>query len=50
MDITKLSLVELESLAYKQIVLLEQTKNNLATLNQQIAKLQSELKTETKSE
>jgi hypothetical protein len=35
-DIKKMSVVELESLAYRQIVLLEQTQKNLQVLNNEI--------------
>lgn len=43
MDITKKTLDELKSLAYDQIVLLEQTKNNLSILNAEIEKRVKEL-------
>ena len=39
-DITAMSIVELESLAYRQIALLEQTKVNLQLIQQEIAKKQ----------
>ena len=38
MDITKLSVVELESMAYKQVVLLSQTQKNIQILEAEIAK------------
>lgn len=36
MDITKMNLVELKSLAYDQLTSLEQTQNNLKIINQEI--------------
>lgn len=36
MDITKMNLVELKSLAYDQLAQLEQTQNNLKIINQEI--------------
>jgi len=40
MDITKITdTKELKALAYDQLVILEQTKNNLALINQQMTKV-----------
>lgn len=41
-NLEKLSIVELESLAYRQIVLLERTKTNLSILNAEIEKKSKE--------
>ena len=38
MDITKLNLTELKSLAYDQMATIEQSQNNLKAINEQIAK------------
>lgn len=38
MDIATLSITELEALAYKQVKLLNQTQNNLAVIEQELAK------------
>lgn len=38
MDITKLSTVELEALAYKQICLLNQTQKNVQVIETELAK------------
>jgi hypothetical protein len=46
-DISGLSLVELESLAYRQIVILEQTQQNLQILEQKIAEKQNEKPVDT---
>ena len=49
MDITKITDVkELESLAYKQIKLLNQTQANLQALEQRIAQLEQEAKEPSK--
>jgi len=45
MDITKMSITELESLAYKQVVLLGQTQKNIQILEAEIAK-RNEVKSE----
>ena len=44
--IEELSLVELESLCYKQIVLLQQTQNNINILQAEIAKKEGIIKPE----
>ena len=49
MDITKMSLVELESMAYKQVVLLGQTQKNIQILEAEMAK-RNEPKVEPKAE
>ena len=50
MDITKITdIKELKSLAFDQLVILEQTKNNLALINQQIVKVQTPVVDETKA-
>lgn len=38
MDLTKLTVIELESMAYRQVVLLEQTQRNLQILNAEITR------------
>ena len=38
MDISNLSVVELESMAYKQVVLLQQTQRNIQVLEAEISK------------
>lgn len=40
MDIAKLSVTELEALAYKQVKLLNQTQSNLAVIEQELARRQ----------
>ena len=49
MDVTKLSVEQIKSMAYDQIVLLEQTQRNLQILNTEIAK-RNEPKVEPKAE
>jgi len=51
-DITKITdLKTIKSLAFDQLVILEQTKNNLALINQQILKVQQpEVVAKTKPE
>ena len=44
MDITKLNLTELQALAYKQMVEIQRINNNLALLQQEIAKREEEEK------
>jgi hypothetical protein len=46
MDISKLSVVELESMAYKQVVLLNQTQKNIQILEAEIAKRNEQPKAE----
>ena len=47
-DITKIEdIKELKSYAFDQLVALEQAKNNLAIINQQILKVQSPVETPT---
>lgn len=48
MDITTKTLEELKVMAYDQLVVLEQTQNNLKVINQEIAKRQ--VKEEVKEE
>jgi hypothetical protein len=48
MDINKMTLEELKVLAYDQLALLEQTKNNLQVINQKINE-RSESKPEAKT-
>lgn len=40
MDIEKLSITELESLAYRQLIVLQQTQNNINLIQARIAELQ----------
>lgn len=49
-DLQTADMKSLKSWAFDQLVLLEQTKNNLALINQQILKVQSEAKVEAKPE
>lgn len=48
MDLNKMSLDEIKSLAYDQILLLDQTKSNLNILNAEIEKRGKEAKVEKK--
>lgn len=49
-DIAKITdLKTIKSLAFDQLVILEQTKNNLALINQQILKIQTSVVDDTKS-
>lgn len=48
-DIAKITdLKTIKSLAFDQLVILEQTKNNLALINQQILKIQTSVVDDTK--
>ncbi len=49
MDVTKLTVEQIKSMAYDQIVLLEQTQRNLQILNAEIAK-RNEPKVEQKAD
>lgn len=51
MDLTKLSVVELKALGYDQGMILEQTRQNLLLINQELSKRQgSEIKAKEQKE